>query len=124
MELLLTITGIILFIIVIMLVIKSKNKVEPGNTDFSNSQQQQYAGTVKQVPRDHVAYKEKQDGVMVAIMKAAPKTIMRTVLLLLITHFLTGYFSIRNSERLAMVGSDISQGDYISAVVSLFTIEK
>ena len=115
---------ILVFAIFYSMIKKARSKDEDASTDFSTCNEIDCQEAIKQVSRDHVAHREKQDGIGVAIMKSAPRMIMRAIILLTITHFLAGYFTLKNSERLASAGSALSQGDYGSAIVSLFTIAK
>jgi len=75
-------------------------------------------------PREHVAYLERQTGAIVFLMKKAPKTIMITVVMQISLMAFTGYLSVQNIERLAMVGSALAMGDYGMAVSALWPIGK
>lgn len=69
----------------------------------------------------HMAYQERSGSIWSLIIKSGPKMISKIIISFAIVSIASGYLSIKNAERFADIGADISQGDFISAVSSLFS---
>ena len=78
----------------------------------------------KVATRPHVAYQDKIDSIYMAIMKSAPRMLARIIILWTLTAIITIVIGARNAERIAAVGADLIQGDYVSALGTLGSFGK
>lgn len=101
-----------------------KPSSDEGEKNFTSDGISLSEEPITQAQREEDAYEDRQTGVIALISKKAPGLILTFILVNIATSLLTGYISVKNAERLAMAGSAISQGDYGSAMTSLFTMAK
>ena len=79
---------------------------------------------VQSVPREHVAYQERQSSLISAAIKKAPQAVMTTIIMQLALAVFFGYLSVTNIERISMAGSALLQGEYGMVLSALWPIGK
>lgn len=108
----------------LIFLLMSKLGSEVQEKNFTSDGVSYFEEPLTQAQREEDAYEDRQSGILAMIVKKAPKLALTFILVNIATNLLTGYISVKNAERIAMAGSAISQGDYGSAAVSLFTMAK
>jgi len=109
---------------ILFLLISSFGSSDSQEKNFTNAVSPYFTEHVTQAQREEDAYEDRQSGILSMIARKAPGLILTFILVNIATSLFTGYISVKNAERIAMAGSAISQGDYGSAAVSLFTMAK
>ena len=74
--------------------------------------------------REHVAYQDRQSGVMVAVIRKAPQIIATMILVNIASVVFFGYLSVKNIERISNAAVALSQGAYGSVFSALWPIGK
>lgn len=74
--------------------------------------------------RAHVAYEDKQSGLIVSILKFAPKQIGRYAIVCILAMIFTTWIGAKDAERIAAVSADIFNGEITGAFIKAFRYGK
>ncbi|MCK4827982.1 hypothetical protein KA005_70285 [bacterium] len=118
--------GLLILVLVIFIIIKYVFRVvdESESHFYSEDGSDEGSMMVSPAPRESEAYKERQSGFISSIAKKLPQIALIFLISNVMSMTFGGYISSRNAERLTMAGSALTQGDYGSAISSLFSAAK
>lgn len=116
--------GLVLFASILFMILRKFVGDEDQERNFTPGNAIDDTGYVESAPREVAAYEERQSSIMVSVLRKAPKTIATAVFIQLFLMIFTGYLSVQNIERIAMVGAALTQGDYGMAITALWPIGK
>jgi hypothetical protein len=122
-----TISLIVMAVVLLIVIVKFFTKEIQPESNFiagSGSLDNGSSYQIRPAPPEYETCQEKEFGIISNAIKRAPKTIMTLIIINIILGFAAGRISDNTADKLGLMISSFSQGEYGSAISALWSIGK